>query len=80
MASAWERKVRDMVGKEDKDQFTQSPVGLVQSFGLCLEGDVWPLESFWRQSGDVSSGLKDRRIKGGGSKLRRRAGRLLQSS
>lgn len=57
MASASERKVRDMVGKEDKDQFT-----LVQSFGLCLEGNVWPLKSFWQQSGDVSPGLKDRRI------------------
>ena len=51
-----------MVGKKDKDQFTQSPVGLVQSFGLCLEGNVWPLKSFWQQSGDVSPGLKDRRI------------------
>ena len=78
MASAWKRKVRDMAGKEDKDQFTQSPVGLVQSFGLCLEGNVWPLKSFWQHSGDVSLGLKDRRIKGGRSKLRRQAGTLLQ--
>lgn len=36
MASASERKVRDKVGKEDKDRFTQSPVGLVQILVFVL--------------------------------------------